>query len=423
MVASPSLAAGFGGFVGRARSAGRIVVQPRMGFADPVAMRSGIAATAAAGPATAGTITLDSYTRTEQYSSVVEALRRGAHLNGYPIVTHDASTTRRVVEGLQHADFQIQVRHGSASPARIIAAMTAAGIHATEGGPVSYCLPYGRTPLRTSVENWRRSCELLAATRDTGVEPHLETFGGCLLGQLCPPSVLVAVSVLEAMFFRQHGLRSISLSYTQQVDHGQDAEALRALRLLAAEYLTDVDWHVVLYTYMGVFPSTRAGARRLSRRAARLAASGQVDRLIVKTTAEAHRIPTIAENVEALVAAAHDVEHAEHAEPATDAGEVLAESRALIEATLEHAADVGSALAAAFGRGHLDVPYCLHPDNAGAARSYIAADGRIAWLRVGAMPLRPPPAHRPELTSTELLGMLAFVADSCDAPQVGGRAG
>ena len=92
---------------------------------------------------------------------------------------------------------------------------------------------------------------------DRGGRAHLETFGGCLLGQLCPPSLLVATSVLEALFFVQHGLRSVSLSYAQQTHPVQDIEALAALDRLATELLPDVvDRHIVLYTYMGVFPRT-----------------------------------------------------------------------------------------------------------------------------------------------------------------------
>jgi methylaspartate mutase epsilon subunit len=327
----------------------------------------------------------------------------------------------------------------------IVAAMTGAGLYATEGGPVSYCLPYGRTPIGTSVRNWRQSCERLAAARRPGVEPHLETFGGCLLGQLCPPGLLVAVSLLEAVFFRRHGLRSVSLSYTQQTDARQDAEALAALRLLATEYLPDVDWHIVLYAYMGRFPATPAGARRLAARAASLAVAGGADRLIVKTAAEAHRIPTIAENVEALETAAADIAGSDiagsdiagsdiagsdiagpgTARPGTGRagppggragdGEVLGEARALIGATLELAEDPGDALAAAVRRGYLDVPYCLHPDNAGRSRSYLAADGRIAWLSVGAMPLRPPRPGPAGLASAGLLDALTRTADRYDA--------
>src|SRR5581483_6686062 len=146
---------------------------------------------------------------------------------------------------------------------RIFGALIAAWLDATEGGPVSYCLPYSRMPLDASVQNWARACELLAGLRETGAEPHLETFGGCMLGQLCPPSLLIAMSVLECLFFRQHGLRSVSLSYAQQTSAEQDIEAVLALRRLAGEWLPGIDWHIVIYAYMGVYPRTPDGASRL----------------------------------------------------------------------------------------------------------------------------------------------------------------
>ena len=68
------------------------------------------------------------------------------------------------------------------------------------------------------------------------------------------------MSVLECMFFRQHGIRSVSLSYAQQTSPDQDTEAVLALRRLAAEWLPDTDWHIVIYAYMGVYPRTPAGA-------------------------------------------------------------------------------------------------------------------------------------------------------------------
>ena len=123
--------------------------------------------------------------------------------------------------------------------------------------------------------------------------------GGCLLGQLCPPGLLVATSVLEALFFVQHGIRSVSLSYAQQTSASQDEEAIQALARLAAERLPAIDTHVVVYAYMGRFPRTPRGASRLLADAARLAVRTGAARLIVKTTVESVRIPSVAENVAA----------------------------------------------------------------------------------------------------------------------------
>ncbi|MFG1817842.1 methylaspartate mutase [Kribbella sp. NPDC049174] len=406
----------FGDFVAGAHRAGRLVVQPRMGVSDPGAMRTGLVATRNATATAVGTITLDSYTRMGDNANARAALAAGVELNGYPIVAHDVATTRTVLDGVAGPDFPVQIRHGSPCPEPIVRALIDAGLHATEGGPVSYCLPYSRMPLADSIPNWARSCDLLAEVRKAGVEPHVESFGGCMMGQLCPPGLLVALSVLECLFFRQHGIRSVSLSYAQQTNPDQDTEALLALRRLAAEWLPDVDWHIVVYTYMGVYPRTPDGAARLLEEAARLAVRTGAARLIVKTVAEGYRIPTFAENIAALETAALAAERC-----LTIAGDVVdtgihAEARALIEAVLELGPDLGSALSTAFRRGYLDVPYCLHPDNAGKARSYLDSAGRLQWASIGSMPIRGVvgPTGSTKLTAAGLLASLSYVERTFD---------
>ncbi|MFF9341114.1 methylaspartate mutase [Streptomyces sp. NPDC014773] len=376
-----------------ARAGGVPVVQPRMGFSDPRAMRRGLAAVRALGFPTCGTVTLDSYTRVGDHGAARAACADGTPLNGYPIVAHGARSTRAVLAGLAGDDFPVQIRHGSAAPFDLFEVMLASGVRASEGGPVSYCLPYGRVPLATAVAEWQRACELLAGAG--GV--HMETFGGCMLGQLCPPSLLVALSLLEAVFFRQHGVRSVSLSYAQQTSLQQDVEAVLALRALAARFLPDVDWHVVVYTYMGLYPHDPAKAGHLLRGSAELAVLTGAERLIVKTPAEHSRIPTVAENVGALRTAAEHARRVRADPPASPpAGRdapagVLAEALALVESVLSLDELVGTALLRAFRSGLLDVPYCIHPDNRNRARSFLDPAGRLQWRSTGNMAVRPHP--------------------------------
>ncbi|MCX4744346.1 methylaspartate mutase [Kitasatospora sp. NBC_01287] len=399
-----------------ARRRGALVVQPRMGFSDPARMRAGLSATKAANATTVGTLTLDSFTRVGDFAAVDRALRERGPLNGYPIVNFPTATTTAMLAGLRGRDFPVQVRHGSPLPGRIVDALIEAGLDATEGGPISYCLPYSRTPVQRSVLAWQEACQKLAALREGGIEPHLESFGGCMLGQLCPPSLLIAITVLEGLFFRRHGIRSISLSYAQQTNEEQDREAVLALHEIAAELLGDTSWHVVIYAYMGLYPETEHGALNLVADAARLAVRTGSTRLIVKTAAEAHRIPSIAENVTALeVAARAAAGTGRRPAPPVDTG-IKAEARALIEAVLDLNEDIGKALVRAFAQGYLDVPYCLHPDNAGRARSVISEQGRLEWSRTGSLPIgHLAPARRAtQLTSTRLLHALSYVKSRYD---------
>ncbi|WP_188316943.1 FAD/NAD(P)-binding protein [Solihabitans fulvus] len=405
--------ADLGDYVRAAAERGELVVQPRMGMADPDLMAEGLRAVAAAPARTAGTITLDSYTRVADHDGARAALRDGRDLNGFPIVVHGPEVTARVAATAGPA-IPVQVRHGSATPSTLFRVMTEAGLSASEGGPVSYCLPYGRVPLAESVASWRdATAELVESCRDNGSRAHLETFGGCLLGQLCPPSLLVATSVLESLFFAQHGVTSLSLSYAQQTDATQDIEALAAMRRLAGALLpASVDWHLVLYTYMGVYPRTRDGARLLLRDSAELAVRGGAERLIVKTTAEAFRIPTIAENVAALVDADSTARRAAALPTAelVDPTDVLREATGLVEAVLALSDDVGTALLRAFATGLLDVPFCVHPDNLGRTQGAIDDNGRLYWAESGNLPLPGGPrSSGRRLTSAQLLGMLRAV--------------
>ncbi|MCA3485494.1 MAG: methylaspartate mutase [Rhodobacter sp.] len=418
----------FDAHIAAAHQAGELVVQPRMGFDQVEKMRQGLQAVRATGLRVVGTVTLDSYTRVGDLEHAAQSIREGRELNGYPIVSHGVRRTRQMLDGLQGDDFPIQVRHGSARPEHIFAAVTACGIDATEGGPVSYCLPYGRTPLREAISSWRRCADLAARPASGGGRSglHIETFGGCMLGQLCPPSMLVAISVLEACFFAQRGVTSLSLSYAQQTSLHQDVGALRALRHLAARHLPSARWHVVLYTYMGVFPRTVGGAEDLLRSSVNTAMAGGAERLIVKTVAEAHRIPTIDENIAALeLASRHarvwtssaliDELHADEHRAA-----VLLESEALVEAVLGLHDDVGEALRKAFALGYLDIPFCLHRDNAGQTQAFIHDDGSLRWLRTGRLPIRQAreaSLDRP-LDPQAFLRMLSTIERRYDSPHL-----
>ncbi|WP_406063520.1 FAD/NAD(P)-binding protein [Streptomyces sp. NBC_01077] len=427
--APPPLARGdLGAFVQASAAAGELVVQPRMGMVGPEEMAGGVAAVAALPERTVATLTIDSYTRVGDHAAATAALRAGRPLNGFPLVSHGPKTTARVAAAAGRGT-PVQVRHGSADPMAIFRTMAAAGLAASEGGPVSYCLPYGRTPLAESVAAWRDSVQFLTEeSRAHGRRAHLESFGGCLLGQLCPPSLLVAVSVLECLFFAANGATSVSLSYAQQTHPAQDAGALTALRLLADEFLPpSVDRHIVLYTYMGVYPRTVPGARLLLRRSAELAVRGGAQRLIVKTETEAHRIPTVEENLTALRIAADAARSAPRRGPRAGAGpaaeadaeETLVEARALVTAVLGLSDDLGVALLKAFDRGLLDVPFCLHPDNRGAVRSTVTPDGRLQWTDLGALPLLTTSRRTIPMTSRQLSGMLGRVAREHDQAAAG----
>lgn len=411
----------FHSFVMAASRRGRMVVQPRMGVPDLADMGARLLALAALPFPTIGTLTVDSYTRVGDLAAARRALLSGEPLNGFPLVTHPPEMVRAMLAPIVDK-IPVQVRHGSADPTAILRAARTCGITASEGGPVSYCLPYSRLSLGEATRKWAAALqEFSQSGTGTGPRPHLETFGGCMLGQLCPPSLLVALSILESLFIEQNGLRSISLSYAEQGHSGQDIAAIRALNILADEHLSpSTDWHTVHYTFMGVFPRTRRGAVALMAHSARTSRLGRAHRLLVKSAVEAHRLPTLSENLGALALAAQGGpwqwdEQNDHTEEQIEyeTAEVLLEARALVDAVRSLNENVGTALCEAFRRGLLDVPYCLHPDNAGVAKSILDSSGRSVWANPGAVPV-PRPGRAITVSAGELLSMLNRTAAEYD---------
>ncbi|MFC4258098.1 methylaspartate mutase [Marinobacter lacisalsi] len=397
----------------------RTVWQPRMGFGDPEKMKAGLAAVAdQCDFGRSGTITLDAYTRVGDFETPLNSLRSGVALNGYPIVSHDMETTNEVVSPARINGIPVQIRHGTSKPQAIFARMAELGLEATEGGPISYCLPYGRLPLAEAVAAWEDSCKLMANRIEHG---HIESFGGCMMGQLCAPSILVAINIIEALFFLQHGVSTASLSYAQGTSDAQDKGAIAALRRLAKEYLPFGTWHIVFYMYMGVFPKTPEGASRLIYDAACLAVRSGCERVIVKTISEAIQIPTIEQNIYALKLSA-SAERKYGQEPLTDREkehyeEVYMEAKSMVDAVLNESADLGKAIINCFRTGVLDVPYCLHLDNRGQTRTYIDGDGCLRWADRGALPLNRSVSYigrHKQLSSSEFLNMLDYKASLYD---------
>lgn len=412
----------FSKFIALNKQKQQLVVQPRMGFGPIKQMADGLAQVRAVNAACVGTLTIDAYTRVGDFVTPAECLLSQKPINGFPIVSHSKDAIMQMLQQVTGPDFPIQVRHGTAEPQHIFRRMAELGLDTTEGGPVSYCLPYSRLPLSQAVKAWDESCTILANETEY---PHIETFGGCMLGQLCPPSMLIAISILECMYFRDLGIPSVSASFAQGTSTEQDIAALKVLRDIASQRLGKMDWHTTLYTYMGIYPSSETGALRLLADSAKLAKQTGCERMIVKTKVESIQIPTIEENLEALNLAHRSSEEAELKTIMSQLeqsyyDEIFAQSSALIDATLNLHKDIGQALCLAFEKGILDIPYCLHLDNQGKTRSYIDSDNALRWASIGDLPISAESCsniigHR-AITSNMLLEMLHHKANSYDNP-------
>lgn len=384
-----------------AQERNQVLVHPRCGVARLDDQRGLLRALRAAG-ADVLSLQVDSLTRNNAYPEVELALKEDgagearAELNGFPVVNQGVTALREM--SAEFADVPMQVRHSTRDP-RLLAEITfAGGVSAYEGGALSYNLPYYRDyPPAESVRAWRYVDALAGRYHDRYGTVIDREFFGVLTACLVPPCLAIAVTVLEALLAAAQGVRSVSLGYAEQGNAAQDVAAITVLRAVARRYLdrhghTDVAVHTVFHQYMGAFPAHPAKASALVVGSAGTARRSGATRVMVKTPAEALRIPTRQDNVEAIRMVRAELTRAgtEAGDPATahEVELVEAEATAVLDAVL--AAGRGDPAAGAvtgLERGLIDIPFSPSRWNRGEVVTVRDADGAVRFADPGRLPL------------------------------------
>ncbi|MER8047055.1 methylaspartate mutase [Streptomyces sp. NPDC094032] len=374
----------------RCRAQGRVAIQPRCGVGGHEEMKALLATLEAEASPDILTLTIDSHTRLLRFEEALRTLNlRPGDLNGYPMVAHGWRRGRELNELVAAP---LEIRHGSPDARTLFDVSVASGITSFEGGGISYNLPYSKAvPLAESLGAWQdvdRRCGELA---EHGVVVDRELFG-TLTAVLVPPSISLAISVLEAVLAARAGVRCVSVAYPQGGHLAQDVAALRAIAVLAERYLpADVTVHAVLHEFMGVFPRDRGNAEDLIFYGALVARLGGASKLITKTHQEAYGIPDTAANVEGLRLADRanspllDFIRVDEGQVAQELEWILAEVADLVEPLLARP-DLIGAVVEAFAEGRLDIPF--------SASRYARSDliprrdrsGAIRYLSTGALP-------------------------------------
>lgn len=374
----------------RCRSQSRVAIQPRCGVGGHEEMKNLLAALEAEAEPDILTLTIDSHTRLKRFEEALRTLDlHPADLNGYPLVAHGWQRGRELNELVAAP---LEIRHGSPDARILFDVSVASGITSFEGGGISYNLPYSKAvPLAESLGAWqdvdRRCGELV----EHGVIIDRELFG-TLTAVLVPPSISLAISVLEAVLAARAGVRCISIAYPQGGHLAQDVAALRCIPVLAERYLpAGTQVHAVLHEFMGVFPRQRGNAEDLIFYGALVARLGGASKLITKTYQEAYGIPDTSANVAGLRLADRanspllEFISVDNGRVDDEMEWILAEVADLIEPLLWRT-NLIEAVIEAFAEGRLDIPF--------SASRYARSDliprrdamGAIRYLSAGSLP-------------------------------------
>lgn len=346
-------------------------------------------------------LTIDSYTRHNQYETATQLLKRSEeeeknYLNGYPLVSHGHEVTRELYRELNKP---VSLRHGTPDARLLVEIALASGIVEIEGGAICYCVPYSEGfPLDRCLLYWQYVDRVCATLSTPERRVHRESFGP-LTATLVPPAIAVSIQILEALLAAEQGVTSFAVSFGQTGSMIQDIATARVLRQLVQSYLTefgfdDVASYLVYHQWMGQFPHQPEKAAALIAGSTLIASMIEADKVVVKTVDEAIGVPRSEINAEAVETVSYLLRTFSCAQPMSsplierEAELIESEVRSILRSIFEMPGDVfWESIFHAFQRGWLDVPFAPHADNANLLISKRDSRGSIRIVEPGRVPI------------------------------------
>jgi len=315
--------------------------------------------------------TTDSYTRNERFAQAgrgwEDSIAAGRSLlNGFPIVNAGVAMCRRLVEAVDRPTI---VLSGTAMPRLTSEIALAAGFTGYLGSAIAYTLSYTKdTTLEEGIRNYQYLDRLTDEYAKRGVDLHRRQ-PGFLTGTNVPPSIALAVYVLDALLAAAQGVRNYGYELAQCLHLAQDAAALRVGEEIVQGYLRAAG-HEGVFTpatslhWMGAWPADEAQSAALVVYGGMLAAAGKAASVTTKSTHEAIGIPTSQANAEGLrmtrqaiyMARGMDLEGTASFEFEKDL--IRRETRAIVDKVLEMGdGDAAAGTVRAAEAGVLDIPW------------------------------------------------------------------
>ena len=344
--------------------------------------------------------TIDAYTRQNRYEEgergIEESKKAGRSLmNGFPAVNWGVENCRKVVESVK---LPLQARHGTPDARLLSEIIHAGGYTSNEGGGISYNVPYAKAvSIENSLAFWQYADSLVGFYEENGVHLNREPFGP-LTGTLVPPSMAIAVGIIEALLAAEQGVKSITVGYGMCGNMMQDVAAVISLRELTKEYMKtygykDVYVTTVFHQWMGGFPPDESRAYGLISLGSTIAALSGATKVIVKTPHEAFGIPTKEANAGGIKATKMVLNLLRGQRyPSCDGLKqevelIKAETKCIMNETFRlGSGDLFQGAVKAFEAGVLDIPFAPSKYNAGKAMPARDDNGAIRYLMTGNIP-------------------------------------
>jgi methylaspartate mutase epsilon subunit len=343
-------------------------------------------------------LTIDSNTRLNDYATAKKMLRLSEEsetdmLNGYPLINHGYRTTRKM---MTHFNHPVSLRHGTPDARLLIETAIASGIFEIEGGPITYLLPYSKNfPLDKAFLYWKYVERVCANYSQLNEPINRESFGP-LTATLVPPSITIVIQLLEMLLSLEEGVKSFSVSFSQQGSLNQDIVTGAVLKKLARHYAQQIDCadtaiHLVYHQWMGAFPMNRDFADQLINMSTVIASMVGADKIITKTREEAAGIPTREANAETVANTQYTLRILNGLPKVVDEQEeeiLTQEVHAIMEAVFNDPADtLWRKVFNSIKNGIIDVPFSPHIINHNEMITIRDAGKNIRIIERGSVPI------------------------------------
>lgn len=343
-------------------------------------------------------LTIDSNTRLNDYATAKKMLRLSEEnevdmLNGYPLVTHGYRTTRKMIT---HFNKPVSLRHGTPDARLLIETAIASGIFEIEGGPITYLLPYSKNfPLDKAFLYWKYVERVCANYSELNEPINRESFGP-LTATLVPPAITIVIQLLEMLLSLEEGVKSFSVSFSQQGSMNQDIVTGAVIRRLADHYAAQIDCadakiHLVYHQWMGAFPGNKDYAEQLINLSTVIASMVGADKIITKTREEATGIPTKEANAKTVADTQYCLRILNGLPKVVDEEEeeiLTLEVHAIMEAVFNDPADtLWRKVFNSIKSGIIDVPFSPHIINQNKLITIRDAEKNIRIIDRGNVPI------------------------------------
>jgi methylaspartate mutase epsilon subunit len=344
---------------------------------------------------------VDSLTRTCQFDRAKQALEESLRcgkslLNGFPIVVHGVTGTRKVTEAVR---LPIQLRLNAVDVRLAAEIALASGFTAVSNGSMMSFWHYSKdVPLEVCIRNAQYQWRLCSCYEKGGVTIAIEPSGG--FSFVVPFSLTLAANIIDALLAAEQGVKNIIFGvYTMQGNLAQDVSAIKTFPKLGEEYLNRFGYKDVKVAVMGscwgsIFPEDYAEAFALIALTAVTGFLAKAEIIHFKTVMERQTIPTKEANAASLRAGKKVLDILEGQSIELDKKKVKVEAemleletRAIMDRVIELGdGDVAVGAIRGVEAGVLDLPFSTTQYVAGRVMGVRDNEGAVRYLDHGNLP-------------------------------------